>query len=82
MKFIINNTLYDTKKMEYIGKVIKPLWLAQRICKLWRSKNGIFLLTWGNNATTIGENHAKELLRDSNAKAYLKVFGYSDLEEA
>lgn len=70
-KFVINNLVYDTEKMEFITKVEKiypceeslidkVLYWGQSYrwykCDLYQSKNGRFLLTHtGNSGTIYGE---------------------------
>lgn len=85
-KFVINNLVYDTKKMERIAK------LKKAICHYWevynaflyKSKKGRYLLTYRINGElryeAIDEDEAIDLLLKYNYDAYRTLFG--DLEEA
>lgn len=86
-KFIINNLVYDTEKMERVAEVEKvypcedSLWdkllyhgqLYRRYkCDLYRSKKGRFLLTRKNN---IGDMYG-EAIEETEAKQLLMQYDY------
>ena len=86
MRFIINEKVYDTDKMELIGQVRKWYaandWFTIRMlgegygkhfdCMLYRSQKGNYLLTHESSTdTTIGE-----AITESDAKALLRQYDY------
>lgn len=96
MRFVINNKVYDTEKMEHIGNVKK--WYRNdffsaimheergmvKSCKLYRSVKGNYLLTHEDAGYIFGEaineDKAKNLLMHHDYDNYCKLFG--ELEEA
>lgn len=95
-RFVINELVYDTDKMEHIGTVKK--WCRNDLLsaimheergmfkthKLYRSAKGNYLLTYEDcgyiYAEAIQEGEAKKLLMTYDYDNYRKLFG--DLEEA
>ena len=89
-RFIINDLIYDTEKMEYIAEVRK--WyeytgiLEKRIfgdgvgkkydCKLYRSKRGNYFIEHERNYRIIGEAITKK-----EAKELLKCCAYEKYAE-
>ncbi len=89
-RFIIQNMIYDTKAMEYIGKV-KKCYTIRRflgtcsyvsifICKLYRSSKGNFLLVhkeWPGiyRGKAINEAEAKTLLLENDYNKYSELYG-------
>lgn len=95
-KFIINEKLYDTEKMELVGEVKKwyyngflsAVWGGEKgytyNCNLYKSAKGNWLLTHTEGSTifaeAIAEDEAKRLVKQLKYEIYVKHFG--ELEEA
>ena len=92
-KFIINNLIYDTSKMENLGTVKKrfPLsvfnstWSVERQCVLYKSKKGNHLLVYESDygrlaGQAITEEEAKSLMLQYQYEKYATIYG--TLEEA
>lgn len=85
-KFVINNLVYDTKKMKRVAKLknaIRHYWEVYN-ASLYKSKKGRYLLTYRIDSRlryeAIDEDTAIDLLLKYNYDAYRTLFG--DLEEA
>ena len=95
MIFVINGLKYDTCKMELVSDKCEYFYSGTffytsltrlgRDVKLWRSKNGRWLLTYKGNyehshAVALTEEEARKYLLKYDVEAYEKTFG--ELEEA
>ena len=85
-RYVINDLLYDTKRMQRISHVKKFFMESGRDydCVLYRSKNGRFLIEYDVNrerhAQAISEDMARNLLMHQDYDNYVKLYG--ELEEA
>lgn len=94
-KFIINDLLYDTDKMEHVANIQKGYTIERNIfgenigrmydCKLYKSKKGRFALIGKINrgetiCRAITETEGKQLWQQYNYETYAKCYG--ELEEA